>query len=193
MEFFDSAYEGIPPWDIGRPQPAFVRLEESGRIEGSVLDIGCGTGENALYLAARGHETWGVDASPRAIAKAQTKAARRDIAVEFRVEDALALHRLGRTFETVIDSGLFHVFSDAERVPFLRSLGSVLRSGGSYFMLAFCDQEPSDWGGPRRLTQEEIRATFQEGWTVEAIRPAKFESNIHEDGGLAWLSEVNRL
>ncbi|MFQ5918569.1 MAG: class I SAM-dependent methyltransferase [Thermoplasmata archaeon] len=193
MEFFDSAYEGTPPWDIGRAQPEFVRLEQAGRIGTTVLDIGCGTGENALYLAQRGHEAWGVDASPRAIKKAEAKSASREIPVTFLVGDAFNLGRLGRTFETAIDSGLFHTFSDQERVRFLDSLARVLPRGGSYFMLAFCEQEPADWGGPRRVTQEEIRATFREGWTVESIQPAKFESNIHPDGGLAWLSSVTRL
>src|SRR5271157_3863511 len=59
-ERFESAYEGQPPWDIPGPQPEFVRLEATGMIRGSVLDAGCGTGENALYLASRGHEVWGL-------------------------------------------------------------------------------------------------------------------------------------
>ncbi|HZP89453.1 MAG TPA: hypothetical protein VFC04_00470, partial [Actinomycetota bacterium] len=54
--FFETAYGGSPAWDIGRPQPAVVRLEEAGEITGSVIDLGCGTGENALFLASRGHE-----------------------------------------------------------------------------------------------------------------------------------------
>ncbi|MFQ5985893.1 MAG: class I SAM-dependent methyltransferase [Thermoplasmata archaeon] len=193
LEFFDSAYEGTPPWDIGRPQSEFVRLEQVGKIRNAVLDVGCGTGENALYLGRRGHEVWGVDASSRAIEKAKAKAQLREIPVTFLVGDALRLDRLGRTFETAIDSGLFHTFSDPERVRFLDSLARVLPRGASYFMLAFCEQEPADWGGPRRVTQKEIRATFREGWTVESIQPARFDSNIHPDGGLAWLSSVTRL
>ena len=65
--FFESAYEGTPPWDIGRPQPEFVRLEAGGEIRGSVLDVGCGTGENALHMAAKGHDVWGIDGAPTAI------------------------------------------------------------------------------------------------------------------------------
>ncbi len=170
-----------------------MTLEEEGRIGTTVLDVGCGTGENALYLAQQGHAVWGVDASARAIKKAKAKSSRRGIPVTLRVADALRLGRLGQTFDTVIDSGLFHAFSDLERVRFVDSLASVLHRGGSYFMLAFCDQEPADWGGPRRLTQEEIRATFRKGWTLESIQLAKFDSNIHPEGGLAWLSSVRRL
>jgi ubiquinone/menaquinone biosynthesis C-methylase UbiE len=192
VEFFDSAYEGTPPWDIGRPQSEFVRLEKAGKVGSTVLDVGCGTGENTLYLAKHGHGAWGVDASPRAIQKAKAKSERRGIPVTFLVTDALHLGRLGRSFETVIDSGLFHTFSDPERLRFLDSLAGVLPSGGSYFMLVFSDQEPADWGGPRRISQEEIRATFRNGWAVESIQSAKFESNIHADGGHAWLASITR-
>src|SRR5438876_12409963 len=125
---FDAAYKGIPPWDIGRPQQVYVDLAQTGKIHGSVLDVGCGTGEHALYLAQHGHEVWGIDSSPTAIQKAQQKAAARGIAVTFRVADALQWQALGKTFETVIDSGRFHVFSDEERLLFVPSLASVLKS-----------------------------------------------------------------
>jgi 2-polyprenyl-3-methyl-5-hydroxy-6-metoxy-1,4-benzoquinol methylase len=98
VDRFDDAYRGTPPWDIGRPQPAFVALAEEGAVRGSVLDAGCGTGERALYFASLGHETWGIDGSPLAIERARQKAQERALAVEFRVHDALALDGLRRTF-----------------------------------------------------------------------------------------------
>src|SRR5688500_7033616 len=110
MTSFDTAYEGTPPWEIGRPQEAFVRLAEAGEIAGAVLDVGCGTGENALMLAQRGHEVWGVDTAATAIHRAREKADERGLTVTFRVADALHLDQLRRSFDTVIDSGLFHVF-----------------------------------------------------------------------------------
>jgi methylase of polypeptide subunit release factors len=100
---FDSAYLGVPPWDIGRPQLEIIRLGEEGGIHGSVLDYGCGTGENALYLARKGHEVWGVDASPNAIRKAEANAIVKSTAAKFLIVDALDLNGVGRTFETVID------------------------------------------------------------------------------------------
>src|SRR6201997_4594247 len=112
--FNDNYRSGIPPWDIGRPQPRFVTLGQSGAVEGSVLDVGCGTGENALYFASLGHEVWGIDSAPLAIERAQNKAAQRSLSARFLVADALALQDLGRPFDNVIDSGLFHVFSDDE-------------------------------------------------------------------------------
>src|SRR5436309_14585667 len=111
---FFAAYQGTPPWDIGAPQPAFVALAEGGAIRGAVLDAGCGTGENALLCAARGHEVVGVDMVPKAIEAARDKAASRGLAARatFLVHDALELGSLQRRFDTIIDSGLFHVFDD---------------------------------------------------------------------------------
>jgi SAM-dependent methyltransferase len=111
---FNPAYRGTPPWDIGRAQPDFVRVEEAGEIKGSVLDVGCGTGENVLYLASRGHDAWGVDLAPLAIDIARRKAAERNIQATFIVADVFDLRPLGRLFDTVVDSGLLHnLFSGA--------------------------------------------------------------------------------
>jgi len=186
---FESSYHGTPPWDIGRPQPAIVRLAETGRITGSVLDVGCGTGENILYLAERGFVATGIDGAPTAIKKARAKAKARGLDIRFEVADALDLS-LPESFDTVIDSGLFHVFSDDERTRFTASLGRVVRPGGTYFMMCFSEREPGDWG-PRRVTQAEIRSAFRAGWRVNSIDPSAFDTN----GGdaQAWLASISRL
>jgi 2-polyprenyl-3-methyl-5-hydroxy-6-metoxy-1,4-benzoquinol methylase len=186
-------YEGVPPWDIGRPQPAFERLAETGAIGREVLDVGCGTGENALMLAGRGHLVLGLDASPRAIAKANAKAEQRAVPAQFVVGNALELDRLGRVFDSVIDCGLFHVFDDPDRPRFARSLQSALRAGGSYFMLAFSEKEPGGWG-PRRVTKKEIKATFAKGWKVKSIEESAFDANLQTGGekAHAWLTALER-
>lgn len=190
---FEWAYRsGEPPWDIGRPQPAIVRLAERGAIEGSVLDVGCGTGENALYLAARGLDVLGADAAPTAIERARTKAAERGIAAEFLVADALALEGLGRTFDVAIDCGLFHTFSDTDRIRFERSLHATLRHGARYVLLCFSELQPGDMG-PRRVTEREIRETFATGWTVDSIVGERFAVRSAEDGASAWLASLTRL
>src|SRR3981081_543135 len=74
----EAPYASRPPWDIGRPQPAFVTLLEGGAIRGRVLDVGCGTGEHALMAAGLGLAATGVDGAPTAIERAPRKAKDRD-------------------------------------------------------------------------------------------------------------------
>jgi methylase of polypeptide subunit release factors len=78
IEHFIKAYEGEPPWEVHRPQPVFVRLQEEGKIAGSVLDIGCGTGANAIYLAERGHGVLAFELVSRAIELAKKHLGTRD-------------------------------------------------------------------------------------------------------------------
>jgi cyclopropane fatty-acyl-phospholipid synthase-like methyltransferase len=192
---WDSAYEAgsRAPWDIGRPQPAFVRLADDGLLGGRVLDAGCGTGEHALLAAARGADVVGVDVSPRAIERARRKAADRDLAVRFEVADALSLGELGLTFDTVIDSGLFHVFDDADRARYVTSLASVLPPGGTCYLMCFSDRQPGSLG-PRRVRQEELRAAFSDGWAVISIAADAFEVNpgLGTPTAQAWLATIRR-
>jgi ubiquinone/menaquinone biosynthesis C-methylase UbiE len=143
---FEAMYQGQAPWDTGRPQPAIVALAEAGKIRGDVLDVGCGTGENALYLAARGRETWGIDFVPVVIERAKAKAAKRGSDAHFLVGNALELKKLGRQFDTVIDCGLFHTFSDEERPVFAEGLTHVLRAGGLLHVLCFSNEQPGTEG-----------------------------------------------
>lgn len=186
----DVIESGGPPWEIGLPQPAFVSLAQSQQIRGPLLDVGCGTGENALYMAGLGFDVNGVDSARAAIEMAREKARVREVRAYFRVVDALDLACLGTMFETVIDSGLFHLFTDEERRRFLPSLAAVLRPGGTYFMLCFSDQETRE--GPRRISQAEIHATFHTGWTINYIHAATFETRIHAGGAKAWLASISR-
>ncbi|HEX4150252.1 MAG TPA: class I SAM-dependent methyltransferase, partial [Pirellulales bacterium] len=173
-------------------------LAESGVIRGSVLDVGCGTGENALYLAGRGHETWGLDFVPAAIERARAKAEKRGIDVMFVIGDALKLADLGRQFDTVIDCGLFHTFSDEQRPGYVRGLGYVLHPGGLLHILCFSEEEPST-EGPRRVTQQEIRQAFTGGWRVRQIAATRFIASdvpggphFSPGGPKAWLASIER-
>ena len=182
-----------PPWDIGRPQPAFVRLADDGLLRGQLLDAGCGRGEQALLAAAHGADAMGVDISPSAIEQARRKAAKRGLTVRFEVADALNLGQLGLTFDTVIDCGLFHTFDDDGRARYVTSLASVLRPGGTCYLMCFSDRQPGEFG-PRRVRQDELRAAFADGWTVESIMADTFEVNLGFPGrtAQAWLATIQR-
>ena len=186
---FEEMYKGVPLWDIDGPQSEIVRLAEQGEIRSAVLDVGCGTGENALYLAEMGFEVVGIDIVPAAIEKALIKVKERSSSPTFLVWNALELQRLERRFDTVIDSGFFHVLPDKKRPDFVKSLASVLNHGGTYFVMCFSEHEPGSWG-PRRVTQAEIRDSFRQGWQINYIREAIFDTNLGSRKCNAWLSSI---
>ena len=192
---WDASYTaGAPaPWDIGRPQPAFVRLADEGRLTGRLLDAGCGSGENALLAASRGADVTGIDVAPTAIERARAKAAARGLAARFEVADALDLGRLGLTADIVIDSGVFHVFGDDDRARYVASLAAVLRPGGVCYLMCFSDRQPGTWG-PRRVRADELRAAFSDGWAVESITAETFDINPVNGATQvqAWLAVIRR-
>jgi len=171
-ESFRSSYAGSPPWDIGKPQPTFQAAAD--KVVGSVLDAGCGTGEHALFFAARGHAVTGFDFLEEPIAAARRKAAQRILIVKFLVKDALKLHEWTERFDNVLNSGLFHVFSDADRIRYVRGLKTVLNPGGRLFLLCFSDATPGT-EGPRRVSQSELHHAFADGWEIESLEPVRLE------------------
>jgi SAM-dependent methyltransferase len=197
LQGWDDSYAASTPapWDIGRPQPLFVRLADAGLLRGRLLDSGCGTGENTLLAAQRGADAVGVDFSPLAIERARGKAAERGITARFEVADVLRLGQLGLAFDTVIDSGVFHVFDDADRVRYVTSLASVLEPGGTCYLACFSEHEPGD-AGPRRVRQDDLRAAFSGGWSVTEIVPEAFEVNpgpwFASTTVQAWLATIRR-
>jgi SAM-dependent methyltransferase len=193
---FESHYAGPAPWDIGRPQGQFVAVAD--RVTGPVLDAGCGTGEHALFLAGRGHRVVGIDFVEEAIRRARRKAAERGLAVEFLVKDATALDGWGERFATVIDWGLFHVFSDDDRRRYAAGLAQVLEPGGRLFLSCFSDEEPGNVG-PRRVSRQELYDTFGDGWEVESVQPARCELHpeftevkFSEGGPKMWFAVIRR-
>lgn len=185
-------YQGVPPWEIDGPQSEIVHLAGHGEIKSPLLDVGCGTGENALYLAKLGFDVTGIDIVSVAVEKALSKAKERSISATFLVWDALNLQGLQGCFNTVIDSGFFHALPDKKRPVFVESLSSVLNPGGKYLMMCFSEHEPGSWG-PKRVTQAEIRETFGQGWMIDYIRETKFDTNVGSRKCNAWLSSITLI
>lgn len=192
---WDASYqEGPAPWDIGHPQPAIVRLACQGGFAGTVLDVGCGTGENALYIASLGLSVLGVDVAETALAIARKKAAGRGIQAEFIAADAFHLALLGRRFHTVLDCGLFHSLEGDERTRYVASVAPVTERDGTLYVLCFSDQGPHT--GPHPIRQDELRAAFNpdSGWNVAAIEPDRMQTRFHDDNGApAWLATIRRI
>lgn len=192
---WDAVYaDDSAPWDIGRPQAAFVRLSDAGEIRSPVLDSGCGTGEHAIMLAGRGHEVVGIDLSAVAVERARRKAAERNVAATFQVGDVLELDTLDRRFATIVDNGVFHVFDDDDRARYVRSLAAAAEPGCTLHLMCFSEHTPGATG-PRRVTQAELRDAFTDGWRIERIEAAKLEVRPEWAPGPAhaWLAKIVRL
>jgi SAM-dependent methyltransferase len=197
-DFFESVYAADPPggsrieragWDIGGPQPVLVELERAGAISGEVLDVGCGTGDNALYLAGLGYQVLGLDAAPSAIAHAKAKAERTHMPVGFAVADARSMAGYEHRFDTVLDSGLLHTFGGSDRRRYIRALRSVGKLGAVVHVLAVSDAAPPG-PGPRRLAQQDLRSAFGAGWVIETLRRGEMLGALpgHPHGVIpAWL------
>jgi SAM-dependent methyltransferase len=191
---WDASYQdGRAPWDIGQPQPAIARLVSEGGFAGTVLDVGCGTGENALLVASLGLSVLGVDVAETALAVARDKASERGIEVEFATADALHLDHLERVFDTVLDCGLFHTFDGDERPGYLASLASVTITGGTLYVLCFSDAGPGT--GPHPIRQEELKSAFNadSGWNIVAVEPDRIHTRYHDDGAPAWFVTIERI
>jgi ubiquinone/menaquinone biosynthesis C-methylase UbiE len=165
-----------------------------GGFGGAVLDVGCGTGENALRVASLGLPVLGVDVAETAVGMARQKAEQRGIDAEFKVADALELGRLDRTFETVLDCGLFHTLDGEERASYLASLASVTGSGATLRLLCFSDADP-DAAGPHPVSEDELRAAFENGggWEVEAVEPSRIHMRLTPGSAPAWLAAIRRI
>ncbi|MDX2200492.1 MAG: class I SAM-dependent methyltransferase [Phycisphaerae bacterium] len=190
---FAAAYAaGTAAWEIGSPQPIILELAERGAFIGRVLDIGCGTGENALELARRGVDITAIDCVEQAINEARAKARERGLRVDFQIGDALRLDRLNSTFDTILDSATYHVFSDADRLAYVRGVASRLRFGGMLHLIVFSEAETRP-GGPRRVSRAELEAAFGAGWRIRAVEPTRYMVRMFDDGARAWAATIERV
>lgn len=202
LSLFDDAYKsGTAPWVIGEPQPAIVDLERAGLIRGKVLDVGCGAGEHTILLTRLGYDVLGVDYAPSAVEHARRNAEAKGIEARFEVADAMDLGSQG--YDTVLDSALFHIFDQADRTRYVRSLHAACRPGGLVHVLALSDRGRGF--GPQ-VSDADIRGAFGDGWAVESlvestyrgvVQPAQVDAIGLAAGSLvdepAWLARIRRL
>jgi SAM-dependent methyltransferase len=204
LSVFDDAYAThSAPWVIGEPQPAIVTLEREGWVRGKILDVGCGTGEHTIYLSALRYDVYGMDSSLRAVEQARANAAARNVEAHFQVADALALGD-DTTYDTVIDSALFHIFDADDHARYVRSLHLACRPGALVHVLALSDTGPAF--GPQ-VSDATIREAFSQRWVLEDLRLTEYRGAIVRDEHAvalhrqigefvdlpAWLARARRI
>ncbi|HEY9302771.1 MAG TPA: class I SAM-dependent methyltransferase [Mycobacterium sp.] len=190
---FDPAYRGEaaqfgtgvrPPWSLGEPQPELAALIDQGKIKGDVLDAGCGEAALSLHLAALGHNTVGLDASPTAIELAKAEAAKRGLTnASFEVADISSFTGYDGRFDTIVDSTLFHSMPVELRDGYQRSIVRAAAPGASYFVLVF-DRAGMPDGPANPVTEDELRQVVSKYWVIDDVRPARIHANFPE-GALA--------
>lgn len=182
-DFFSSVYKNIPPWDIGAPQPAMAALLEKYPPQDPVLDIGCGSGDLAIYLAKLGYQVLGIDFVEAAVLDARRKAdslpPQTAQLMDFQIADAQRPSLLGRKFGAVVDSGFYHLFNSDDCSQLVEEVASILLPQGHYYLHEFAVDFPAP-NLPRQITAEELQAHFtaEKGWRIEAIQSVEFLSRV---------------
>lgn len=190
---FIRRYEqGETPWDIGRPDPHLVTAVHEHEIRpGRALEIGCGTGDNALWLARRGFDVVACDLSPLAIDRAREKADRAGIDVDLRVLDYLGEPLDAGVFDFACDRGCFHSFHDPEdRVEFARRTAALLAPGGGWWsMIGNADEKDREGDGPPQLSAREITGAVEDHFEILSLRSEHFANDQPPPprGWVCWM------
>jgi 2-polyprenyl-3-methyl-5-hydroxy-6-metoxy-1,4-benzoquinol methylase len=177
--------------NIDRVQLALTELAGSGAFAGRVLDVGCGTGEHALFAASLGLDVTAIDTSVNAISTAKYKARDRGLEVRFIVGDPRGLESLGENFDTVIDAGFFCRLDAPERAAYSSRLRSVVRAHGRAFLL--CPREGmTDGVNKTTISENELRSMFAEDWRLDAIDEVGMSLPRLDDDVAAWRVSITR-
>ncbi|WP_382464752.1 class I SAM-dependent methyltransferase [Streptomyces noursei] len=189
---FEAVYQGrevsygaaspqadLIPWRLDGPQPLLVELEAAGEITGPVLECGCGLGDNAVFLASRGHEVTAFDAAPAAIEKARSKVTAA-APVTFTVADATELNGIGVPggFRTVVDSAMLHCLTADQRRAYLRGLRRVCAPGAKLHALCFSGELAASLQMPAAMDEDSLRADFDHDWTIRRMEPCHYTTSL---------------
>ena len=189
--FVDRYAHGEIPWDSGQPSKELVRLLDAGKLPGqTVLEIGCGTGTNALELARRGRTVTALDYVPQAIDAARAKARQAKLTVDFRVADVLQADLSG-PYDILFDRGVYHHLRQENLPGFQQFLERVTRSGSRWLSLAGNAKEKHD-PGPPVVSESELRAELEPLFQIVELREFRFTSGQNGFQPLAWSILLQR-
>ena len=194
----ESPVEGFPPidtvpWDTKAPKESVVAWQEAGLVRGAVLDIGCGLGDNAIYLAQQGHTVTGLDISPTALITAEHRAADAGVDVTFAVADATKLDGYADAFDTVIDSGMFHCLNDDGKRGYLTVLHRATRPNARLLLTCFCDANPPSEDVPRPSVSEQALRDVMgtTDWAITELEPITVQREGMPEMAF-WLVQAER-
>jgi SAM-dependent methyltransferase len=191
VDFAERYARGETPWDSGKPSEELLRVLNAGKLTGkTALEIGCGTGTNAIELARRGFQVTATDIVDQAIKTARDKARAAGVDVDFRVADVLK-DNLGRPCDILFDCGLYHCLRTEDLKGFQSFLRGATRSGSWWLSLAGNAKEDTD-PGPPVVNEDEIRAELGELFEIIELREFRFTTNQSDFRPLAWSILMRR-
>ena len=186
---FNLAYLQKPVWDTGISPPELLEFISSHK-PGRALDLGCGTGTNAIYLAGKGFDVTAIDIAPTALNLAREKAAKAGVKVRWLLADVLAPPRL-EPFDLIYDRGCYHGVRRQHAAGYAAAVKRLSQPGTRLLILAGNAKEAG--GGPPRVKEEELRADFSPDWDFEWLRETHFDTfDADRKGALAWSALLRR-
>jgi SAM-dependent methyltransferase len=186
---WDERYaSGDAPWDVGAPDEHLSRLVGEGRLApGRALEIGCGTGTNAVFLASRGFDVVGLDLSARAVERARGRASASGVSCAFHDLDFLRDEVPGAPYQFVFDRGCFHIFDEAEdRLCFAARVAGLLAPDGLWLSLVGSTEGPDRLEGPPRRSARDLAQAIEPALEVVELKRVGFTSSRPEPAA-AWL------
>jgi methyl halide transferase len=192
---WDGAYrEGTPPWDTGKPHAELVRVLDEYRLRPqTVLEIGCGTGADAILLARRRFEVTAIDCSPIALERARSRAEQENALIRFVLADVFEFARSSGQFDFVLDAGVYHAVRQTNLERYLDMLWRVTRPGSYYFCLAGAPTETEQVEeGPPQVTADEIHNELGRLFELIHLRPTQLDNPLRKKSYPGWSCLMRR-